>query len=346
MYKWVLLFSIVWPVHLFGQEEAKKVDTVSHSVKQKKQNEIIDSLKKELAQKNLIIESFTNTINSHKAQVEKLNQDKKKVLDESSEKSKKINGLKKENDLLITDNENKSKEIAQLNKGELKNENSRLENLLKQRQEKILALEQNVNDINEQLSECKNKQDELIKANLEKGKKEVYDEILEKYKTNEFDDLIDNTTKELVDNESKLLKDYNNEQLSDIKTYYDVLHLLSKPYNKLEIEKALVNINKLDDKSQHVKSLKSDLAKYESMNDDLKKCFEKIEILDKNEKAGHSDILMEKKFKKISFELSHFLKDYGYDHSSYPYLSDIIFDLHIRKAINPDADISDLYDKL
>ncbi|MFN3760289.1 MAG: hypothetical protein ACK4SF_13850 [Algoriphagus aquaeductus] len=183
----------------------------------------------------------------------------------------------------------------------------------------------------------------------ETGKKEIYDLIVNSYRNKSFEELLKITTINSVKNDLSFLGPETEVKtvLDDLIIYFLGIETLNKKFNKLQIQKTQSDLIKINRESLSVSQLKEKIDNYELFNDGLKKSLQKIKELDQVESVnGMSEEIVTKKMNKIINEITSFNFNYDFSFESYPYLSQIIFEVLIRKQPNPDADISDLLTKL
>ena len=99
--------------------------------------------------------------------------------------------------------------------------------------------------------------------------------------------------------------------------------------------------------SASLNKLRSAIHNYQTFNEGLRDTMGKIIALDQRESvANNTKEIQSQKFNKIMAEISYFIFNYDFNFSDYPYLSEVVLEIIKRKAPNPDADISNLLQKL
>ena len=239
------------------------------------------------------------------------------------------------------------KDVADLNKNKVKVERDALQEQAGRSTAQIAELSQQLSEKDKQISTEKQKYEQKLREEKEKGKNEALANLLNIYKNKKFDDLIKTSTKLSVQRDMQLVGD-NAEMrpvLSDLEKYFDAEELLTRKFDAAQIKNAQIQLNQINQKSELLDKLKENVEYYKDFNDELKKTIEKLVNLDKRKVADGDAEIQKLKFQEILSELSNYMYNY-YDYGNYPYLSDIVLEIIKRKQPNADADISDLLKKL
>ena len=219
---------------------------------------------------------------------------------------------------------------------------------LKQKNDSIVLLKNHISGKEQQITAEKQKCEQKLHEEKEKGKNEVLANIVNSYKNNKFDDLIKSSTKPAVRRDMQLVG--NNMEmevkqiLSDLEKYFDAEELLAKKFDAAQIGKAQLQLNQIKQPSKLLDKLKENIEYYKDFSDKLKERVENLVELDKQKVAVDSET-RKMKFQLIVTELSNYMYDYD-EYGNYPYLSDIVLEIIKRKKSNADADIRDLLIRL
>jgi hypothetical protein len=218
---------------------------------------------------------------------------------------------------------------------------------LKLKNDSIDLLKNQIAEINRHISDEKQKCEQKLHEEKEKGKNEVLADVVNRYKNKTFDDLIKSSTKLSVGRDRQLVGDNAEIQpiLSGLETYFHTEELLAKKMDAGQMNDARIRLNQIEQSSALLDKLKEDLEYYKDFNDELKKTIEKLVDLDKRKTADSDAEIQKLKFNEIVSELADYMYNY-YDYGHYPYLSDIVLEIIKRKRPDADADLMDLLGKL
>jgi len=123
-------------------------------------------------------------------------------------------------------------------------------------------------------------------------------------------------------------------------------YLLTQKFDAEKTRNALKKIGEMGQQSQHIDKLRKNLENYGLFNDGLKKVIEEIVKIDENRIAGGIPTITSQKRSEMLTVVSKFMFDYDFRFSDYPYLSEIINEIIIRKYGNVDDSIADLLKRL
>lgn len=176
-----------------------------------------------------------------------------------------------------------------------------------------------------------------------KTKAQIYSKISTNYKTQDFEYLISNFSKESVARDSKLLIQDKEIQkrFNELKFYFEAKELLSNPYDANKIQIAQNKLNSIDQTSEKLDNLKQLLEDYKDNYHGLKDCLENISKIDSKVSEMPEDVRRDK-IKDIIYELSTYIFDYDINFNDYPYISKVLNRIIIDKYGNPDKNISKL----
>lgn len=187
------------------------------------------------------------------------------------------------------------------------------------------------------------------KEEFKKGQESSLISIVNTYKNRTFDELIQCTTLESIKRDKSLLENNAemNQLFTDLVVYFEAKELFKYKIDLTKVKNFQTKLGQIKNKSIALEKLKTDIENYESFNSGLKESFGKLIELDKKESvAGMSVDIQKIKYSEILSIISSFIFNYDFKFNDYPYLSDIVLDIFKRKQPNPDAEISDLMQKL
>ena len=241
----------------------------------------------------------------------------------------------------------------------LKNEKSELESFGKQK----LQLENSLRSKSDSIDLLKKlilERDNLLlteinkgnqKANEEytKGKNDILLPIIHLYKNRPFDEILLYTTLEASNR--ALLLNVNDpairQTLSNLLICQSGFDLLNGKFDPAQAQIVKSQLDQINLKSTRLIRLKKNITDFSVVNNAFLETVNKIIEVDRIEVVGGMiDEVKKKKLSKILLELSRFTFNYEFNFSDYPYLSNILLDIIIRKHPDPDADISDLLKKI
>ena len=285
----------------------------------------------------------------------------KEMIDRFGKQAVEIDSLKKlikaemdSRQLLRNENNNLQDTLKKLkydlaNLEEFRKGKRNIDSMIRQKSDSIALLKAAISEKDKQISIEKQKAEQKGKEDNEKGKNEILTIIVNRYKSQLFDDLLKSSTKQSVVQDLRLCQSLPeiNLILSDIQIYFNAKELLDSKLDAAQIKSQQIQLSQIKRESVELGKLKEILSNYQTFNDGLKETVERIIALDKKEAvSGMSNEIQKKKFDKILAELSSYIFNYDFIFSDYPYLSNILLDLIKRKQPNADADISDLLEKM
>ena len=191
--------------------------------------------------------------------------------------------------------------------------------------------------------------DTLVEQSYLRGKNEVFDNIAGSYK-GDFDDLIQKYNKTSVERDQRLVNDNKNakEVIKALIVYFDVKELLAQKFDANKINDATKRLAKIGVKSKLVADLETDIKKYQSYCDGFKETIAAVEKINLGFPTGPepNKTILNHKFDKILAEISKYMY-YDYPkYDRYPYLSNVVKEVILRKRADPNCDIHDVLDKL
>ncbi len=189
--------------------------------------------------------------------------------------------------------------------------------------------------------------EEAIKEK-EKSKQEVLDKVMQTYLNQPFDTLTKITTLETVERDKSILGDGTKAQqvLADLQIYFKCEQVLDKKFDIKSIEEAKNQLTYIKTTTDRVLYLKDKLNSYRIVNDGLRDAIRKILVIDSKEIANGDDFIQERKLNKILPELAWYFRNYHYNESDYPYLTNIVLEIIKKKQKDADNDIATFLDKI
>ncbi|MCL2312736.1 MAG: hypothetical protein FWC41_09685 [Firmicutes bacterium] len=177
------------------------------------------------------------------------------------------------------------------------------------------------------------------------GQQNIYNQIAQTY-NRPFDELIISSTKQSVERDLKLVG--NNEtarkKLQDLQKYFNAEQILTERYSEQKVKTVQSLIDNIE-QSGEVKNLTDKLEKYELCNNGLKTAISKILEIDRKFVAN-DEYTQETKLQDILSVLSWYFRNYRFNFTDYPYLSDIVLEIMKLKQKDANTDIKHLLNKL
>ena len=194
---------------------------------------------------------------------------------------------------------------------------------------------------------CNQRVEKEALESYNKGQEVVFSHFSEIYNSaKSFDDLIRSFTELSLERDLALFVNNKTaeQKLRDMQRYFAAKKILEESYNAQTLAMIYNRLDSLQQTSDLLDNLKTNLDDYKQCYDALEKTIVKIIEIDSSEIANNDEI---RKFKldRIISELSSYIFNYNINMSDFPYLSDIILEIIKRKQTNANADISDLLKK-
>jgi len=261
------------------------------------------------------------------------------------ESQNKVKALEDDKRDLIKKVENIENKITKLNENKIKVEHDSLKL-------KVDSLSARVEDFKKILSQKElqiiNERQSAIRKSIEekeKGKQEVLNQIFQAY-NKPFDELIKMSTIKTVERDLTLVRNYNElrEKYLQLQKYFSSKAVLSEKYNERSINSAQRQISSMA-QTEPVMHLSNKLNEYKLYNEGLIAAIEKILIIDR-QMIANDDSDQKRKLNLILAEISSYFRNYRFNFSDYPYLSDIILEIMKQKQRDANTDISSFLDKL
>ena len=235
-----------------------------------------------------------------------------------------------------------------VNLEEFRKQKKNIDTILRQKVDSIVLLKASISEKDKKITAEMQKSEQKERERFDAGKNEILATIANSYKSKSFDELLKSSTKESVQRDLQLFQNQTEikQILSDIEKFFIAKELLAAKLDIVQIKNVQNQLGQVKQKSTVLDKLKEIIGNYQTFNDGLKETTGKIIALDIKEEARNNKEIQKKKFDKILAELSPYIFNYDFNFSDYPYLSDIFLEIIKRKQPNPDADISDLLNKL
>jgi TolA-binding protein len=216
---------------------------------------------------------------------------------------------------------------------------------LKQKSDSISSLTIKLSQSEKSIYDTNELNNQKVIEAKEQGKQEALVALSSFYLKNNFDILIKSSTKQSIEKDLKLFVNQMELKslLSDLEKYFNAKELLNKKYDAVQLQKSQNVLNQIKRESELISKLKNDLRLYKTYNDGLKNALNEIVNLDKIEKVSGWDAEFQK---RKYYKISAFIFNYDFNLIDYPYLSDIVLEVIKRKIPSPDADVTDLIEKL
>jgi hypothetical protein len=306
---------------LFSQDligELKKLTLLNDSL----QKQVLIPLKDSLIKSN----------NSHDIEIAKF----KKQLKAYEKENEILNDNK--NALLIKFQEFSSSRLAN-DRDNYKTKNDSLIKLL-------TSISTKFDSINKDIIKQKQNYDKLVIQEKLNSKQEFIDRIANDYKL-PFSDLLKIVNLNSIERDLVLIGD--NKEVNDVifklRNYFLAEQVLHSKYNDGNVNNALNLIDKIE-KVELVELLKDKLDKYSDVNAGLLKAVNDIILLDSKTKAANNPNIQKEKLKLILGHFAFFYKNYQFNFSDYPYLTEIIVSINKLKQKDSDSDLNEFLDKL
>tara|TARA_B100000035_G_scaffold313928_1_gene328801 strand:- start:4934 stop:5806 length:873 start_codon:yes stop_codon:yes gene_type:complete len=194
----------------------------------------------------------------------------------------------------------------------------------------------------------KSKQQAKIKTKTEvsNAKKRVLDKISNYYQKN-FQELVLDLNIQTILRDKKLLKDelLNNKKLynklDNLLIYFNSKALLDQKFNKIAVDKAIKDIDKIINPAELVKDLKLDLEYYEQVYLDFEELLDEINVIDRIP-AYDNEKLKKINLNDIFYKVATYIKNNKLSYANYTYIMDNLINIIDNKRRNPDMNINDI----
>jgi hypothetical protein len=179
----------------------------------------------------------------------------------------------------------------------------------------------------------------------EKGKQEVLNQIIKTY-SKPFDELLKNSTLKSVERDMSIVGDKTEVQQKflNLQKYFNSELVLSDKFNEQKVENAKTQLTSIE-QTELVLKLTDKLSKYKLCNDGLKTTIDKILEIDK-QFVANDEYTQKTKLNDILSELAWYFRNYRFNFTEYPYLTEIVLEIIKLKQKDANTDIANLKDKL
>lgn len=238
-------------------------------------------------------------------------------------------------------------ELSRLEKFRVEKKN--IDSQLKTKSDSISGFKNTISEKEKQIVSERNSCLSKTKEEYKNGQEFTLISIANIYKTKTFDELIQSTTLESVKRDKALLENNTdlNQLFADLIACFEAKELFKHKFDASQLKNYQLKLGNIKNKSIAIEKIKNDIENYESFNNGLKECIGKLIVLDKDFEVKDYDEKKQKdKLNDILFVIIPFIFNYDFKFNDYPYLSDIVLEIFKRKQPNPDAEISDLMQKL
>lgn len=232
---------------------------------------------------------------------------------------------------------------------ELRLSKKKNDTILRQLTDSLVLLKTDLLKKDKQITDELKKGETREQEKYEAGKMESISSITNSYKGKTFDQLLTFSTRESAKRDLQIFQNQIEikQMLTDVEKYFSAKELLDSRFDNQQLMSIEVQLEQIKQKSTNLDKIKELVSSYKTLNNGLKETLERIKALDNAESVSKMSKDVQKiKFDKILAELSSFIFNYDFNVTDYPYLSDIFLEIFKRKQPNPDADISDLINKL
>jgi hypothetical protein len=234
---------------------------------------------------------------------------------------------------------------ADLNKNKVKVERDSFQIMVDSLSTKVAKLEKIISQKEIQIEKVKQLGERKAKEEKEKGKQEALHQIVQTYKK-PFDELILSSSISSIERDLSIVGNNNeaHQNLLNLQKYFLAKQVISEKYNEQKVNSALYQIGSLD-QTVFVKNLTDLLSNFKLCNAGLETTIENILKID-NQFVANDDYSQKKKLGEILSELAWYFRNYRFNFSDYPYLSDIVLEIIKQKQRDANTDISIFLDKL
>ena len=314
---YLMLFNFL---PIFSQDFVKEYE---------KKTLIIDSLQKQVIKP--LNDSIIKLSSDHKSEISKFQEQIGILEDDTIDLHKEIR--------------NRNHKIAELNKNKVKIDRDNLRVEVKSLSESVSRLKAIISQRDTQIEEEKQLCERKAIEKKENGRMEALHQIIQTY-NKPFDELIIFSTLSSVERDLSIVSSNNGTRLKllDLQKYFLAKQVLSEKYNENTVKSALAQIGSLA-QTESVKNLTNLLSKYKLRNDGLKSTIDKILKLD-DQMVANDDHSQDMKQGLILSNFAWYFRNYRFNFTDYPYLSDIILEIMKQKERDANADVSHFLDEL
>ena len=181
---------------------------------------------------------------------------------------------------------------------------------------------------------------------VREAKKRVFAEISNYYKKS-FRELVLDLNIQIIQRDKKLLKDELlnniklNRKIDNLLIYFDSKALLNQKFNKIAVDKAIKDIDKIINPLELVKNLKLDLEDYEQVYLEFEKCIATIKEIDRVP-AFDNEKMKKDNLNQIFYVVATYIKNNKLSYDNYTYIIDNLINIIDKKRRNPDTNINEI----
>lgn len=298
-----------------------------------------EGLKELVQEQTLVIDSLQKQV--IKPKYDSISKLKSKLL----LKQDTLNSLSIDKKELLSINSSLRSRIAELNQVKVKVENDVLQEKVDLLNIEITKLKKIIYQKKMQIEKEKQICVRKSKEEKEKGKQESLHQIIQTY-NKPFDELIKSSTINSIERDLSIVRSNieGQQKLLNLQKYFVAKQVLSEKYNEQKVNSALAQIGSLN-QTELVKNLTDLLRKYKLCNDGLITTINRILQIDK-QFVANDDYSQKIKLEKILSKLAWYFRNYRFNFSDYPYLSDIVLEIMKLKQKDANTDIEKFLDKL
>jgi len=288
-----------------------------------------DSLQKQVIKP--LNDSIMKLNSARKAEIVKLQEQVNFLRNDSIESNAKVKNLESS--------------IADLNKNKVKIERDNLQTTVDSLSATVADNEKIISQKNEQIAQEKNLCEQKSMQDKEKGKQEALNPIIQAY-NKPFDELIISSTKQTVERDLLIVGSNIDLQkkLLDLQKYFSAEQGLREQYNEQKVVTAKNELTSIE-QTELVLNLTDKLSYYKLCSDGLKTTIEKILEIDK-QFVANDEYTQETKLNDVLNELAWYFRNYRFNFTDNPYLTEIVLEIIKLKQKDANTDIANLKDKL
>jgi hypothetical protein len=199
------------------------------------------------------------------------------------------------------------------------------------------------------IQEEKDKCQQSVTREKQKGRQEVFSLISEPYLKKSFDELISISSINTIDRDLKYIQEIPGvrDLRSDLGIYFRAKELLDKRLDTTAVDTLRARLKRIKRESRKLGELMEVVSNYKLVNNGLKEIIIRIDSIDNKENViGQPKEVQQMKQNKVFIQISSYIFNYDFRFEEYPYLAKVILELMNRKKPNPDAEVEDLLDRL
>tara|TARA_Y100000385_G_scaffold26780_1_gene25426 strand:+ start:1464 stop:2336 length:873 start_codon:yes stop_codon:yes gene_type:complete len=186
----------------------------------------------------------------------------------------------------------------------------------------------------------------ITKSEVRNAKKRVFAEISNYYQKS-FRELVLDLNIQTIDRDKKLLKDdllnniALNKKLDNLLIYFNSKALLDQKFNKIAVDKAIKDIDKIINPPELVKKLNENLKYYEETYLAFEECIGKIIEIDLVP-AYDNEKMKKYNLNEIFYVVATYIKDNNLSYNNYTYIMNNLINIIDKKRRNSDMNINEI----